>query len=91
MKEASYIELVFENLESIIIPVEHLRKLECGPLTSKNKIDVYETNSVHLQINYQDKSDLNYDAANDEEPLGMYLDNPTSNRVQDRRTFWVET
>ncbi|UOQ44849.1 hypothetical protein MUN89_02520 [Halobacillus salinarum] len=85
MKEASYIEVVFENLESIIIPLERFRKLEFGPLkpNSNKGVDEYDTDDVHIQIGYQD-IDLNYDAINDEYPLGMFVNNPASNRVQDR-------
>ncbi|MFQ3545790.1 hypothetical protein Q7A53_17055 [Halobacillus rhizosphaerae] len=84
MKDTCFIELVFENIESIIIPRERIRKLECTPLKERTNVRTYDTNYVRLQIDYQDQMELNYIPENYEYPLGMFIDNPTSNRVQDR-------
>ncbi|WP_125563428.1 hypothetical protein [Salibacterium salarium] len=35
-------------------------------------------------ISYEEDDELNYDSDECDEPLGMFLDNPTSNSVEDR-------
>ncbi|MET3505505.1 hypothetical protein [Halalkalibacter oceani] len=86
--EVKYIELIFENCESIIIPVERILKFEYGDLKPFTN-DFYEENAylaegVELEVLYQEESDLVYNPFDYDEPLGMFVSNPMSNKVEDR-------
>ncbi len=92
MKDVKYLEIAFENLESIVIPIEKVEKFEHGELKLYKRLmsdfnldyNVYKTNSVHLRISYENESDLKYDLEDYDEPLGIFINNPTSNNVSDR-------
>ena len=89
MDQIKEVEIVFENSESIVIPKEKFKKLEFGEIKSLIFPGmVYEgnkcfTDTVIMEINYQDESELEYDLGN-EGLLGGYVDNPLSNKVEDR-------
>jgi hypothetical protein len=88
MIEYDYLKIVFENVESIVIPAEQIEKFTYGELT-KLEGDFYEYNShqsdhIELIIKYYNESDLHYSSLDYDEPLGMFIGNPTSNNVKDR-------
>ena len=89
--EVKYIDIVFENVESITIPIDRFYSFDAGTLREasfygKNYIDknVYETDYISFSIIFDDAEDLNYNPSKYDEPLGMYVGNPLSNNVEDR-------
>lgn len=84
-----YIELGFENCESIIVPVNQINKME---FIEKSFIEnypfkgyePYECNAFELEIKYENESDLRYNEEDYDEPLGMLAKNPMSNSTDDR-------
>ncbi|MGM7720700.1 hypothetical protein [Metabacillus sp. Hm71] len=86
MGDVKALEVVFENCESIIIPIEKVKEFTYEGLTKLTheiyEDNSYESNSISLKITYEDESELNY--IEGDEPLGMFINNPTSNRVKDR-------
>lgn len=90
MNNIKSIELIFENCESIEIPFERFNKLEYGELIEMKYDEEddenfkYTTNYTYLEITYEDKNELQYDPMLYNDPLGMFVDNPTSNKVEDR-------
>ncbi|MGD7045682.1 hypothetical protein [Jeotgalibacillus proteolyticus] len=88
MNNHHFIEVVFENLESIILKADRFQKLTFDSLrkveNSREHYDVFNADVVHFQISTKDESKLNYNSEEQPEPLGMYTANPVSNRVHDR-------
>jgi hypothetical protein len=85
MKE-KYIEIGFENCESIVIPIDRIKELKYGNLEKLTDEDnTYKTDYVLLSISYNDESELKYNSLEQDEPLGMYVGNTTSNNVEDRQ------
>ncbi|MDG5472436.1 hypothetical protein P6709_11835 [Jeotgalibacillus sp. ET6] len=88
MKNHRFVEIVFENLESIILKADRFEKLSFDSLqkgeNSREHYDVFYADDVHFQISTKDESELNYNSEEQPEPLGMYTANPVSNRVHDR-------
>lgn len=82
------IEIVFENIESIIVPHSRVIAIDYSPL-AKLKNASFEENSwkaewLSMKIIYHDESELKYDPNQFDEPLGMYVQNNMSNRIADR-------
>lgn len=88
MSEAKYLEVVFENLESVIIPIARIKEFSFGeltPMTLEYLDDTYyRTDRISLKISYEAQSELEYNPSLYDEPLGVFVGNPTSNRVTDR-------
>ena len=86
MSKVHYYELVFENVESIIIPAEHILKFEHGNLTKVDiEDDAYRSDHIELHIKYENESDLVYKPDREAfEVLGMFVGNTVSNRVDER-------
>jgi len=88
MENYKFIEIAFENCESIIIPKEIISKFDFGELLNVEneftKDSYLHSDKLELYITYSDESDLNYNPYDYEDPLGMFIGNPTSNKVQDR-------
>lgn len=88
MKNIKSIDIVFENCESIVIPMDRILKYEFGKFESLNgdpwERNAYRTDLMHIQISYSSEEELEYVPFWTDEPLGMFIDNPTSNDVQDR-------
>jgi hypothetical protein len=88
MTNPAYIELVFENVESIILKPDRFLKLGFGPLVKNEdrhtKYDQFFTDEVLMRISYEDASELAYSPAKSDNPLGGYTQNPDSNHVVDR-------
>ena len=88
--EEKYIEVVFENCESIVIPIDRIKELKYGNLEELTdergfyEVNTYKTDYVLLSISYNDESELKYNSLEQDEPLGMYIGNPMSNNVEDR-------
>jgi len=89
MKSVNFLEIVFENCEGIIIPIDRIVEFKYGELTSlEDELfsdgNYYSTSHLTLKISYHDESELNYNDMDYEEPLGMYVGNPLSKNVEDR-------
>ncbi|PLR99554.1 hypothetical protein [Bacillus sp. T33-2] len=88
MEEIKFLEIVFENVESIVIPIERVKNFNFGELTSMEhkhlEDNSYQTDHINLEITYEQKSELQYNPSDCDEPLGMFINNPTSNNVADR-------
>lgn len=88
MNNPVFLEVVFENVESIIIPIERVHDIKFGELAPIKKDhyekNSYSTNYVSLKITYESEKELNYNPRDYSEPLGMFINNPLSNRVHDR-------
>lgn len=88
--EEKYIEIGFENCESIIIPIDKVKEFRYGNLEKLTdergfyEDNTYQTDYVLLSISYDDESELQYNSLEQDEPLGMYVGNPMSNNVYDR-------
>lgn len=73
--EEKYIEVVFENCESIIIPIDRIKELKYGNLKKLTdergfyEDNTYETDYVLLSISYSDESELQYNSLEQDEPL----------------------
>jgi hypothetical protein len=72
--------------------MERIESFEHGELevfewlmkTFKSKRPVYKTNMINLKIKYNSDDELEYNPMDYDEPLGMFVGNPTSNNVKDR-------
>lgn len=88
MKDVKYLDIVFENCESIMIPIERVVSFDHGTLVlleNKHLEDnSYQSNYINLKISYTDESELQYNSLDYDEPLGMFIGNPTSNNVKYR-------
>ena len=89
LENYKYIEVVFENCESIIIPTDRVGKMEFGELKPFvdypfDGLTAYNSEYLSLDISYKNESDLKYNPSEYEEPLGMFIGNPLSNNVEDR-------
>lgn len=73
------IELVFENLEYIIIPKERINKINIEPIEETYILDSKQTHlktkGLEIEIKFNDKSELIYTYDRDEAPLGMSENN----------------
>lgn len=82
------LEIVFENLESIVIPTERIKEFSFGELEVVREPfyenEDYRTDYICLKIFYNNEEELIYKPNFEDEPLGMFISNPTSNRVEDR-------
>jgi hypothetical protein len=89
MENVKFLDVVFENCEDIIIPIDRIADFSYGELTLLTGEmfedgNCYKADYLSLKINYQDDSDLEYSCLDYDEPLGMYVGNPVSNNVADR-------
>ncbi|QPK89849.1 hypothetical protein IEN91_05270 [Bacillus velezensis] len=79
MQDMKYVELIFENCESMIIPIDRVAKLEFGSLRESFQKDKYTTDYVSLDITYN-KDEIFFFYHIREEPLGF----GSSNNIEDR-------
>ena len=87
MDDTQYIEVVFENCESIIIPSDRVISFTYGDLTPMNDHlleNSYDSNNINLKISYNDDTELEYSPTENDDLLGAYINNPTSNKADDR-------
>ncbi|MGG3987321.1 hypothetical protein [Bacillus smithii] len=89
MEDTKFIEIVFENIESIVIPIERVISMDFGKLEPVEDYPLFgsfacRAEYVLLEISYKNESELQYNTSNYDEPLGMYAANPTNNYVEDR-------
>lgn len=90
INKTKYIEITFENCESIVLPIEQVKELSILNLAQvENKDGFYKNHtfrskSVKIVISYKDESELEYNGDDYEEPLGMFRGNPMSNHVSER-------
>ncbi|MED4883128.1 hypothetical protein [Bacillus smithii] len=89
MENTKFIEIVFENIESIVVPIERVISMEFGKLEPVEDDPLFglfacRAEYVLLEITYKNESELQYNTSDYDEPLGMYAANPTSNYVEDR-------
>ncbi|MGM9968418.1 MAG: hypothetical protein ACI383_13100 [Rummeliibacillus sp.] len=88
MLNTKYIEIVFENCESIVIPADRVISLTYGELTPMNDEHLlensYHSNNIYLKVSYNDDKELEYSPTENDDLLGAYINNPTSNKVEDR-------
>lgn len=84
--DVKYIGFLFENLESIDIPINKFRGITIGEIREfVIESDTYFiSNYLSTEINYNDFSELSYIESEEEHPLGMFVGNPVSNNVDDR-------
>lgn len=88
MNEFKFIEVIFENCESISIPFDRIKRLEYSSLVNLDA-EFFEGNSyqcewLNLDISYENEWELKYNDMAYDEPLGMYVGNLMSNSVVDR-------
>jgi len=91
MSNVKFIQIGFENMESIIIPIQRV-KVNYASLTVHGKIiegfkvnyPVYKTDMIKLEISFKNEDELLYDSQKEEAPLAMFINNPLSNHVEDR-------
>lgn len=90
-ENVKFLEIVFENCESIIISYERINKILIGELEKlsgeifeKEHFNYYKTNYINLEISYKTEDELVYIEKDDDYPLGMFTNNPTSNNIIDR-------
>lgn len=89
MNNVKYLDVTFENCESIVIPIDRVVEFTYGDvtqLTSEMYSDgnYYSTDRMTLKIDYHDESELAYNDMDYDQPLEMFTRNPTSNNVEDR-------
>ncbi|MGE7121779.1 hypothetical protein ACQKIC_16300 [Peribacillus sp. NPDC046944] len=88
MDNAKYIEVVFENCESIVIPTERVLGLtyaELTPLKDDHALEnSYHSSRIDLEISYTHQTELEYSPTDNDDLLGAYINNPSSNKVEDR-------
>ena len=86
MEKINYISIIFENLESIQIPIERIKKMDFGNVAVKRDTEeqVFFSDQTVLEISYENEKELCYDYNQEEEPLGMYTKNLISNNVAER-------
>ena len=88
MDRVCSLELVFENLESIIVPIEMVSKFEYGKLSEQQSEylkNAYISEGTEIHITYKNDSDLVYNPDRESaEVLGTYIDNQVINHVKDR-------
>jgi hypothetical protein len=93
--EVKFIEIVFENCESIEVPADRVSDLYFAGVTAsmlyQSHLDFnlggllnYQCEAIRLSIDYENDSELLYDGYSEEYPLSMYTGNPVSNSVVDR-------
>lgn len=95
--DIEYIEIVFENIESIVIPISRVAKLDYGKkqlFSEKYELvkgdpflcqdNVFISDHLSLHVSYGHEHELNYVSFLYKEPLGVYTNNPVSNSVEDR-------
>ncbi|MCA1021482.1 hypothetical protein [Halobacillus litoralis] len=94
-KEVKSVEIIFENCESIIVPADRFTNFFVSGIKQNmvyqkhldfklGELFTYQCEQVSMFISYQDESELDYTYNIDDEPLGMFVGNTTSNRVSDR-------
>lgn len=89
-----FVEIVFENLESIVVPITKVDNLFIEGIKtcliyqnhfkdfSLQDTTLYMCEGASLSVKFEDLSDLNY--KNDTEVLGMFVGNETINNVGER-------
>ncbi|MFS0562549.1 hypothetical protein AB1K91_17625 [Terribacillus sp. 179-K 1B1 HS] len=93
--EVRFIEIVFENCESIEVPADRVSDLYFEGMTTRmlyqSHLDfsiggllTYRCEAIRLSIDYSNDSELSYDGYSEEYPLGMYEGIPVSNSVVNR-------
>lgn len=89
MEETKYIEIIFENVESIIVPIDRVKRMDFGKLKyfkdyPFDNLNSYNSEYLILDLIYHDESELQYNSLDHDEPLGIFFGNPISNNVIDR-------
>lgn len=89
VNEFHYVDIVFENVESIRVRADRLVRLDVGPqkengVTAYGEGTSYSTDSLHMAISFEDEAVLAYDPNTEPHPAGMYTSNPLSNVVHER-------
>jgi hypothetical protein len=88
MFNVKHLRFVFKNFESIVVPINRISSFTYGDFWQLNDglcdEDCFETNYINIKIIINDSSELNYDPLKYEYPLGMLINNPLSNNVEDR-------
>lgn len=92
-KETAFIEVSFENVEQIVIPIDRLLRLEAKCMIASklgyeniyNEMVVqFEAMYFHMQLSYESENELVYQSQAEAQPLGMFTHNPLSNCTLDR-------
>ncbi|GAA0347815.1 hypothetical protein GCM10008931_43880 [Oceanobacillus oncorhynchi subsp. oncorhynchi] len=81
-----YIEFLFENVESVIVPRSKIRNYQLGEI---REFDVdysayLMTDYFSSEINYDDFSELSYDESEDLLELVSFEGDPLNNNVEDK-------
>ncbi|WEG18581.1 hypothetical protein PQ478_08865 [Alkalihalophilus pseudofirmus] len=84
IKQSESIELVFENCESISIPISWFNKLKLGNMEQQDEKDSYITDSLDMTIQLSSLDELTYSPSDPHEVLGMFIGNETCNDVGER-------
>jgi hypothetical protein len=87
MENLRMVEIVFENCESIEIPYTRFNNLTCENETKYDdplERNTYTCDEMTMEIKYNSSNDLEYSPLHEEYPLGMFIGNPVSNKVEDR-------
>src|SRR5690242_3721126 len=79
-KETAFIEVSFENVEQIVIPIDRLLRLEAKCMIASklgyeniyNEMVVqFEAMYFHMQLSYESENELVYQSRAEAQPLGM--------------------
>lgn len=89
VEHVRYIKVIFENVESIVIPISRIKRIDFGKLEHIRDYPfdgyiAFSSEYLLLDITYNDETDLQYNALDYDKPLGMFVGNPMSNNVIDR-------
>lgn len=86
LKNTKFIEIVFENYESIVIPIKRVISMDFGKLepVKYDPLSTCSAQHVLLAISYEKDSEVQHYRYYHEEPLGLFPYNSISNNVEDR-------
>ncbi|NRD76587.1 hypothetical protein HPT25_03660 [Bacillus sp. BRMEA1] len=89
MENVAFIEMVFENCESIVIPINRVKRMEFGTLTPFEHypykgLSAFRSEYGLLDLIYQNESELHYNDSDYEEFLEPFIGNKLSNHVEER-------
>ncbi|WP_099301948.1 hypothetical protein [Bacillus sp. Marseille-P3800] len=88
--QVAHVEIVFENCESIILPIDRVKQLnvagikDCLIFNNGKMHNLKDSEYVGIYIKINDESELAFDTGSLEHPLGMFVGNPISNKVNER-------